>query len=314
MTDAAGYFLHPQGICESENVGEGTRVWAFAHVLPGARIGADCNICDHVFVENDVRVGDRVTVKSGVQLWDGVTLEDDVFVGPNVTFTNDPFPRSRVMPEQFARTLIRRGASLGANCTILPGITVGMHAMVGAGSVVTRDVPPYSIVKGNPARISGYVDLKPGHTSGAETMTAGMAGGDLAVAGARLQRLTQAVDLRGSIVAADLVDRGLPFPPERFFVVYGVPSKDVRGEHAHRQCSQFLVCVAGAVSVVLDDGRVRDEVRLDSPVVGLLIPPMVWGVQYRYTPDALLLVLASRPYEPDDYIRDYDDFLREVAL
>ncbi len=118
-----------------------TRVWAFAHILPGATIGRDCNICDHVFIENDVLVGDRVTVKCGVQLWDGVTIEDDVFIGPNATFTNDPFPRSRQRPAAFTTTLVRRGASIGANATLIPGITVGANAMIGAGAVVTHDVP-----------------------------------------------------------------------------------------------------------------------------------------------------------------------------
>ena len=154
----ADYFQHPQSLVETERVGRGTRVWAFAHVLPGAAIGEDCNICDHVFIENDVVVGDRVTVKCGVQLWDGVTLEDDVFVGPNATFTNDLFPRSRQYVEQFSRTLVRKGASIGANATLLAGITVGADAMVGAGAVVTKDVPPGAIVVGNPARIKGYVD------------------------------------------------------------------------------------------------------------------------------------------------------------
>jgi UDP-2-acetamido-3-amino-2,3-dideoxy-glucuronate N-acetyltransferase len=156
MSDTKAYFEHPLSLCESDSVGPGTRIWAFAHVLPGARIGADCNIGDHVFIENDVVVGDRVTIKNGVQLWDGVRLEDDVFVGPNVTFTNDPFPRSKVVPEVFATTVVRRGASLGANSTILPGVTVGNRAMVGAGSVVTRDVPPFAVVVGNPARVVGY--------------------------------------------------------------------------------------------------------------------------------------------------------------
>src|SRR5215831_2410002 len=123
-------FVHDKGICESEWVGKGTRVWAFAHILPGARIGDECNICDHVFIEYDVVVGDRVTIKCGVQLWDGVRIEDDVFIGPNVTFTNDPFPRSQQWPERFLETLVRRGASIGANATILPGIVIGEHAMV----------------------------------------------------------------------------------------------------------------------------------------------------------------------------------------
>jgi acetyltransferase-like isoleucine patch superfamily enzyme len=151
------YFVHPQGICETVDVGDGTRIWAFTHVLAGARIGADCNICDHVFIEGDVVVGDRVTVKSGVQLWDGLRVEDDVFIGPNATFSNDPFPRSRVYDHETPVTRVRRGASIGANATILPGITVGERAMVGAGSVVTRDVPAAAIVVGNPARVVGDV-------------------------------------------------------------------------------------------------------------------------------------------------------------
>lgn len=151
------YFVHPQGICETSDVGDGTRIWAFAHVLAGARIGADCNICDHVFVENDVVVGDRVTVKSGVQLWDGLRVGDDVFIGPNATFTNDPFPRSKVYEHETSATWVEYGASIGANATILPGLTIGSRAMVGAGAVVTHDVPANAIVVGNPARIVGDV-------------------------------------------------------------------------------------------------------------------------------------------------------------
>jgi UDP-2-acetamido-3-amino-2,3-dideoxy-glucuronate N-acetyltransferase len=150
-----GHFVHPQGICESNRVGNGTKVWAFAHVLPGAIIGQDCNICDHVFIENDVVLGDRVTVKSGVQLWDGLRVGSDVFIGPNATFTNDFFPKSRQRPSRFARTTLEEGCSIGANATILPGISIGRNAMVGAGAVVTRSVPPNAIVHGNPARIRG---------------------------------------------------------------------------------------------------------------------------------------------------------------
>jgi acetyltransferase-like isoleucine patch superfamily enzyme len=151
-TPITNVFVHPAGLCESSRVGDGTRVWAFAHVLPGAVIGKDCNVCDGVFIENDVVVGDRVTIKCGVQLWDGLRVEDDVFIGPNATFTNDRFPRSRVRPTHFLKTIIRQGASIGANATILPGIEIGRGSMVGAGAVVTRDVAPYSLVLGNPAR------------------------------------------------------------------------------------------------------------------------------------------------------------------
>lgn len=150
---AADVSIHSHALVEEGAVvGARTRVWAFVHILPGARIGVECNICDHVFIENDVVVGDRVTIKSGVQLWDGLRLEDDVFVGPNATFTNDRFPRSKQWPEKFLQTRVGRGASIGANATILPGVVVGERAMVGAGAVVIEDVPPYTVVVGNPAR------------------------------------------------------------------------------------------------------------------------------------------------------------------
>ena len=148
-----GVEVHESALLESENVGKGTRIWAHTHILPGARIGEDCNICDQVFIENDVIIGNRVTVKCGVHLWDGVRIEDDVFVGPNVAFTNDRFPRSKHYPKEFLNTVIRRGASIGANATLLPGITIGENAMVGAGAVVTRDVPENAVVVGNPARL-----------------------------------------------------------------------------------------------------------------------------------------------------------------
>ena len=146
-------FIHPSSDVQSKQIGEGTRVWQYVVILPGAVIGRDGNICSHCFIENKVVVGDRVTVKCGVQLWDGVTLEDDVFVGPNATFTNDLIPRSRNASAKLLPTIVKKGASIGANATILPGITIGEGAMIGAGSVVTRDVPPGSTVVGNPARI-----------------------------------------------------------------------------------------------------------------------------------------------------------------
>jgi len=150
--------IHALSEVQSRNIGVRTTVWQFVVILAGAVIGEDCNICSHCFIENDVVVGDRVTVKSGVQLWDGVRLEDDVFVGPNATFTNDRMPRSRQHPGRFPQTLVRRGASIGGGATILPGLDIGERAMVGAGAVVTRDVPARAIVVGSPARVIGYVD------------------------------------------------------------------------------------------------------------------------------------------------------------
>jgi UDP-2-acetamido-3-amino-2,3-dideoxy-glucuronate N-acetyltransferase len=145
------YFVHPQADVQSTNIGEGTRIWQFAVVLAGAKIGRDCNLCAHSFVEGGVTVGDRVTLKSGVYLWDGLVIEDDVFLGPNATFTNDRLPRSRVRTP-YPTTVVRKGASVGAGAVILPGLTIGAGAMIGAGAVVTKSVPDGETWIGNPAR------------------------------------------------------------------------------------------------------------------------------------------------------------------
>lgn len=144
--------IHPLSDVKSANIGEGTNIWQFCVVFPEARIGRNCNICANVLIENDVVIGDNVTVKSGVQLWDGLEIEDDVFIGPNVTFTNDLFPRSKVYPEKFERTVIKRGASIGANSTIIAGHTIGKNAMIGAGSIVTKDIPDNELWFGTPAK------------------------------------------------------------------------------------------------------------------------------------------------------------------
>ncbi len=281
-------------------------MWAFAHILPGARVGANCNICDHTFIEGGAVVGDRVTVKCGVQLWNGVTLEDDVFVGPNATFTNDPFPRSGRRPAEFARTLVRRGASIGANATLLPGVTVGAGAMVGAGAVVTRDIPSRAIVVGNPAVVTGFVEHESrGRTPDSHPVPPAKTP---LIAGAGLYELPRVSDHRGHLSFAEL-DQALPFPVVRYFLVFGVPSREIRGEHAHRSLHQFLVCVHGSCSVRLFDGDAGEEILLNRPDLGLHVPPMVWTTEYKYSPDAVLLVLASDVYCEQDYIRDVDEYL-----
>ena len=151
--------IHSFADVQSNNIGENTRIWQFCVVLPMAVIGANCNICAQVLIENDVIIGDNVTVKSGVQLWDGLRIEDDVFIGPNVTFTNDKFPRSKHYPDNFPETVVRKGASIGGGAVILPNLSIGVAAMIGAGAVVTRSVPNRAVVIGNPARIVGYLGL-----------------------------------------------------------------------------------------------------------------------------------------------------------
>ena len=156
MSAPTDVFVHPQGICQSEQVGPGSRIWAFAHVLPGAVIGSEANICDFVFVEGGVVLGDRVTVKCHVALWEGVRAEDDVFIGPSAVFANDRYPRSKRHVPALS-TVLERGSSIGAGAVLTPGVRVGTYAMVGAGAVVTRDVPPFTLVLGNPARPAGLV-------------------------------------------------------------------------------------------------------------------------------------------------------------
>ena len=304
------YFKHPNGIVEDGAViGKRTRVWAWAHVLGGATIGSDCNLCDHTFIENGVTIGNRVTIKCGVYIWEGISIEDDVFIGPSVTFTNDKFPRSKQYPSEYAKTIIEQGASIGANATILP-VTIGAHAMIGAGAVVTKKVPPYAIVVGNPARIVGYVNATPVDKNVKMVESdAGNHAFEKTETGAKLYRIPSFSDIRGELSVLEF-KKVLPFPIERIFYTYGVDSTEVRGEHAHKVCEQFLIAIHGSLHVIVDDSIHREEFILNSPKYGLHLPSGCWGIQYKHSPDCVLLVLASRKYEANDYIRNYDEFLQ----
>ena len=149
--------IHPLADVMSQDIGNDTSIWQFCVVFPEAKIGENCNVCANVLIENDVIIGNNVTVKSGVQLWDGVRIEDNVFIGPNVTFTNDLTPRSKQYPDRFEKTYVCKGASIGANSTIVAGHTIGAYAMIGAGSVVTKDIPSNTVWYGNPATMRGYI-------------------------------------------------------------------------------------------------------------------------------------------------------------
>ncbi len=306
------YFIHPLADVSSELIGDGSRIWQYVVLLSGATIGRECNICAHCLIEGDVVIGDRVTVKSGVQLWDGLRVGNDVFIGPNASFANDRFPRSRRKPEKFLQTILEDGASIGAGAVILPGITIGANAMVAAGAVVTRSVPPNAVVVGNPARIVGYVDAEQeasGYLS-ADRRETGLV--ETRVAGVGLYQMPRVADSRGSLTVGEF-ERTIPFAVKRYFMVFDVPSAETRGEHAHRECHQFLICVRGSCSVVADDGHNRQEFLLDKPDVGIHLPPMIWGIQYKYSADAVLLVFASHYYDGADYIRDYSEFRRLVG-
>lgn len=307
-------FVHPLSDVQTKHIGADTRIWQFCVVFAGAKIGSNCNICAQVLIENDVVIGDNVTIKSGVQLWDGVRIEDNVFIGPNATFTNDPFPRSKVHPEKYSQITIKAGASIGANATVLPGVTVAEGAMIGAGAVVTRSIPPNAIVQGNPARIVGYTNTKLEKSPEQQQLKEDRKppfSASTSVRGVTTYKFPLILDIRGSLTAGEF-EQHIPFAPMRYFMVFDVPSKETRGEHAHRVCHQFLICVRGSCAVLADDGVNRTEVLLDSSDKGMYLPPMVWGVQYKYSEDAVLLVFASHHYDAADYIRDYSKFIEEI--
>jgi dTDP-4-amino-4,6-dideoxygalactose transaminase/acetyltransferase-like isoleucine patch superfamily enzyme len=312
-------------IDEGAAVGANTRVWMGAHVMKGAVVGKDCNIGEHVFVEGGAKVGDRVTIKNGVQvrafffllpcqcsvsglavqIWDGVMLEDDVFVGPNATFCNDKFPRSKQHVVS-SLTIVERGASLGANCTILPGIRIGAEAMIGAGSVVTHNVSPKTVVAGNPARHLRFLDApSSGVTSAVGT------GKSVIVSGAKLLSFPRFEDRRGILSFAQF-ETHLPWIPKRFFTITNVPQQEVRGYHAHKSVKQLLVCISGKVDVLVDDGKSRQTVLLDAPHHGLLLDVLVWSSQSYIEPGSVLLVLCSEKHDSEGYIHDYSEYLAIV--
>lgn len=295
---------HQLAIVESRSVGEGATIGAFAHILEGARIGRFCRIGDQAFIENDVTVADRVTIGCGVRLCAGATIEEDVYIGPNAILTNAAF---RSPSADGPGTVVKKGASIGANATILPGLVIGEQALVDAGAVLTNNAPPHAILSGNPARITGYrgaamPSAVPAHTPPAPGVYS------TTVPGVTLNRLPLIDDVRGLLSFGE-IRQHLPFEIKRYFLVFSVPGQHVRGEHAHRTLHQFLLCVHGRCHVMVDDGIRREEFLLDNPALGVHVPPMVWAVQYKYSEDAVLLVLASDFYDAADYIRDYSEFL-----
>jgi len=248
-------------------------------VCEAAEVGMGTSVEAFALVAADCVLGDDCTVGGGAQILTGARLG--------------------------------KGSVVGENAVVQPGIVVARGSVVEAGSVVADPVPPNAIVRGNPARIIGYV----GGDAGLQAMprvehVARLGDQPTRIRNASVHRLTRADDLRGSLMAADFAS--LPFAPTRIFTVSDVPSEHIRGSHAHRECAQLLVCVRGSLNVVLDDGVTREEFVLEDSEFGLHVPPMSWSTQYKYSLDATLLVLASHPYDPADYIRDYDEFLRLV--
>lgn len=276
-----------------------------AHVHDGASLADDVQLGDFVVVYAGAEIGARARVRGFTQVWPGVRLLDGVELGPGVTIE---------APEGDAASevVIGTGARIGAGALICRGVRIGQHAEVVAGATVSQSVPPYAIVAGSPARVVNYVQ-QPGRAAPAgwqqmavrpdKPSTVRLGVGDVT-----LHRFKYVCDPRGDLSVGEFM-RDIPFAPKRYFLVMNVPNDKTRGEHAHYRCHQFLVCVKGSCSIVVDDMASRCEVLLDAPDLGLYLPPMTWGIQYKYSSDAVMMVFASDYYEADDYIRDYDEFI-----
>ena len=256
-------------------------------------------------VHAEARLGDGVVVQSGAYVAAGVSLGAGCRVGPNAVFED-------AEPGTVAVTCVKDGVHIGAQAVIHAGVTLAARCVVRPGAVVTRSVPPGAIVEGNPAAIVGYVGASPAAARASAARPPVPAVVATEVPGVTMHQFPLIHDLRGDLTVGEFGSH-IPFTPQRWFMVLGVPSREVRVEHAHRVCHQFLVCVQGSCSVIADDGRHKVELLLDAPHRGVYLPPMVWGIQYRYSADAVLLVFASHAYDAADYIRDYDDYLTLAA-
>jgi len=287
-----------------------------ARIHDGASVAASAVLGDFVVAYAGAEVGEHCRVRGYTQLWPGVRLEAGAELGPGVTLEApaDPSNAGHANNAGNAGIVIGPDARIGAGALICDGVRLGQGAVVAAGAVVAQNVPPYAIVSGSPARITDYVQ----NASGAPALDWHQRAAfpdqpsvvPLGVGGVTLHRFKFLQDPRGDLSVGEF-EKEIPFLPKRYFLVLNVPSDKTRGEHAHRACHQFLVCVKGSCAVVVDDLQQRCEVQLDSPDVGVYLPPMTWGIQYKYSSDAVLLVFASHYYEAGDYIRDYDEFVAE---
>lgn len=265
-------------------------------------------------VDSTALLGPFVIVQSGARIGAGVVVHGCTIIPGNVRVENDVrvFAGAQFVADPTGPTVISRGASLRSNSVISAGVTVGAHAVVMPSSFVDKSVPSGAVVQGSPAHIVGYVGVADRTVTPVADHRRGEGRELHGVRGVVLHEFARVTDIRGSLIFGEF-QRAIPFDVKRYFLVFDVPSLETRGEHAHKECHQFLVCVRGRCSVVADDGRSRAEFTLDRPDLGLHLSPMVWATQYKYSSDAMLLVFASHYYDAKDYIRNYDDFIAAVG-
>lgn len=278
------------------------------NIHPDARIGNNCDIHASAVVEGTVHIGNDVGIGAGVVVNGPCVVGDRCRVAAGCIIEPGRGSGQGVILESDVQ--LRAGAIVCGDLTIASG------ACIQPGAVIQRSVPPHAIVSGNPAQITGYASSLAGEDAAKEgrlaTPPREPGAATTRVRGVTMHHLPRILDLRGNLSVGEF-DRSVPFDPKRYFLVFGVPNAEVRGEHAHRTCKQFLVCVKGSCCVVADDGSQRQEFVLDDPAVGLYLPPLTWGIQYKYSADAVLLVFASEYYDTAEYIRDYGEFRRLAA-
>lgn len=286
----------PAAVVATRSIAE-IAVGSTSRVGPDVQIAGRCKIGEQALLDGLIQIGRNVEIGSASYLMGPLTIEAGARIGPKCCL--DGAGQSTI--------LIGEDAVLSANTTVWPGVTIGKSALVEPGSVVTKDVPAMAVVAGNPAQIVRYcgvpsapAEIRAGHPSDITPTT---------IPGVTLRRLPLHEDLRGNLTFAE-AQRHVPFPIQRYFLTFAVSSEQVRGEHAHHSLHQFLVCVHGRVHIAADDGTKQADFLLDRPDIGIHIPPMVWSVQYRFSADAVLLGLCSDNYNPDDYIRDYTEFVK----
>lgn len=273
-----------------------------AVISPSSIVGPGCEIADAAVIGAGVELGSRVRVGAGCVLQGPCRIGDDSALGAG----------SILAPPPGVDTLVvEAGVQIGAGALVPCAVTIARGARIEPGTLIQRAVPPYAIVSGNPAQIVGYVETAGAVAPRAAEPHAAQRSGTrpTSVAGVVLHRFPKILDLRGNLSVGEF-ERTLPFTPKRYFLVFGVPNAEIRGEHAHRTCKQFLICTHGSCSVVADDGVNREEMVLDDPSIGVYLPPLTWGIQYKYSTDAVLLVFASEYYDSAEYIRDYSEFIQ----
>jgi UDP-2-acetamido-3-amino-2,3-dideoxy-glucuronate N-acetyltransferase len=283
-----------------------------SYISPRVCIDAGATVGPNCYIDGDIAIAKGAVLLGGITLIGALEIGENCTLEPGVCIANDYHNTGAVATP--AAITIGPNVHIGAGSVLVCGISIGMNARIAPGTIVSRCIPPYAIVQGNPGVIIGYSSGGDSDRAYAPVLTTDEPGVyTCSIAGVTIHRFKRIRDLRGDLSVGEF-SRNVPFRPMRYFLVYDVPSEETRGEHAHRECQQFLTCVAGSVTVVVDDGVNREEILLNSPTLGLYVPAGVWAIQYKYSADGVLLVFASNYYDPDDYIRDYGEYLREKGL